>query len=127
MSDVDAEPRRWDFYVRDMIEFCEKVTSYTNGLNQAAFVAAELTYDASLRNIELIGEAATHVPRAVRDAHPEIPWSAIIGTRNRIIHAYLGVDNDVIWTIIQDAIPTMLPRLRALLDEVEGGMTAHGA
>lgn len=127
MSDADVEPRRWDFYVRDMIDFCEKVTSYTEGLNQDAFVAAELTYDASLRNIELIGEAATHVPSAVRDAHPEIPWSAIVGTRNRIIHAYLGIDNDVIWTIIQDAIPTMLPRLRALLDEAEGGETAHGA
>ena len=127
MSDAGVEPRRWSFYVGDMIGFCEKVMSYTEGLNQDAFVAAELTYDASLRNIELIGEAATHVPSAVRDAHPEIPWSAIIGTRNRIVHAYLGIDNDVIWTIIQDAIPAMLPRLRALLDEPEGGETAHGA
>ena len=119
MCDAGRGQREWRFYVQDMIEFCENALSYTQGLNQADFLADRLRYDATLRNLELVGEAATHVPRIVRDAHPEIPWHAIIGTRNRIIHVYLGIDDDIIWTIIQDAIPAMLPELRRLLETTE--------
>ena len=58
--------RDWSLYVKDMIEFGEKVSSYTDGFEQAEFVSSGITYDATLRNLELIDEAATHVPEAVR-------------------------------------------------------------
>ncbi len=54
--------REWRLYLDDLIDFSEKVLAYTNGLDQAAFVASEMTYDATLRNLELIGEAATRIP-----------------------------------------------------------------
>lgn len=75
-----------------------------------------MTYDAVLRNLELIGEAATHIPEAVRDAHPEISWRAIVGARNRLAHSYLLIDDEIIWTMIEDAVPSLLPALRALLE-----------
>ena len=59
----------------------------------------QLVDDATLRNLELIGEAATHVPHDVRQAHAQVPWRIIIATRNRLIHAYLGIDNDTLWSI----------------------------
>lgn len=62
----DGFQREWRFYLNDMIEFAEKVLTYTKGLDQAEFVENELTYDATLRNLELIGEAATHIPDAVK-------------------------------------------------------------
>jgi len=65
--------REWRFYVDDMIAFAEKVLAYTAGLDQPAFVANTLVYDATLRNLELIGEAATRVPDDVRHAHPQVP------------------------------------------------------
>ncbi len=110
----DPTKREWRFYVDDMIDFAEKVLAYTHGLDQAAFVASGLTYDATLRNLELIGEAATHIPDEVRAAHPYIPWRMIIATRNRLIHGYLGIDNDTLWSIIQDDVPELLPLLQAL-------------
>ena len=116
MSDAEQGPREWRFYVQDMIEFSEKVLSYTEGLDQDAFVADQLTYDATLRNLELIGEAATHVPSEVREAYPDIPWHAIVGTRNRLAHGYLSISDSIIWTVIQDAIPKLLPELRKLLN-----------
>ena len=116
MSNADQGMREWRFYIQDMIEFGEKVLSYTEGMDQDAFIADGLTYDATLRNLELIGEAATHIPIEVREAYPEIPWRAIVGARNRLAHAYLGIRDDVIWTIIQDAVPKLLPALRNLLD-----------
>ena len=90
MSSADQGSREWRFYLEDMIGFRERVLSYTDGMDQNTFVASELAYDATLRNLELIGEAATRIPDGVREAHPEIPWHAIIGTRNRIIHATSG-------------------------------------
>ena len=71
VSDHDA--RAWRFYIDDMIGCAEKVLVYSGGLDQQEFTASGLNYDAALRNIEPIGEAATHVPSAVRDAHPQIP------------------------------------------------------
>ena len=116
MSDAEQGAREWRFYIQDMIEFSEKVLSYTEGLDQDAFIADELTYDATLRNLELIGEAATHIPSEVRAAYPDIPWHAISGTRNRLAHSYLSISNSIIWTIIQDAIPKLVPQLRNLLN-----------
>ena len=65
--------------------------------------------------MELIGEAATHIPTEVREAHPEIQWRRIIATRNRLAHGYLGMDDDVIWDIIQTDVPKLLTGLRELL------------
>ena len=69
----DPIEREWRFYIDDMITFAQKVVVYTAGHDQPGFVADGRTYDATLRNLELIGEAATHVPDVVRTAHPEIP------------------------------------------------------
>ena len=106
--------REWRFYVDDMIAFAEKVLAYTAGMDQPAFVANSLVYDATLRNLELIGEAATHVPDDVRQACPDVPWRTVIATRNRLIHAYLGIDNDTLWSIVVTDAPVLLPSLRAM-------------
>lgn len=96
-----------------MIGFAENVISYTHGLDQAGFVSSGLNYDATVRNLELIGEAATHIPDEIRQANPQIPWRLIIATRNRLIHGYLGIDNDTLWSIIRSDIPSLLPQLIA--------------
>ncbi len=97
-----------------MIDFSERVINYTDGLTQASFVTSGLVYDATIRNLELIGEAATHIPESIRILHPQIPWRLIIATRNRLIHGYLGIDNDTLWSIISNDIPALLPQLRAI-------------
>ena len=108
--------REWRFYIDDMIAFAEKVVAYTNGLDQQAFVVSGLIYDATLRNLELIGEAATHVPDDVRTAHPRVPWRLVVATRNRLIHGYLGIDNDTLWSIVVSDVPAFLPMLRTVKD-----------
>ena len=116
MSDPGSETRNWRMYIQDMIQFAERVMLYTQGLDKHTFLADLRTYDATLRNIELIGESATHIPDDVSEAHPEIAWRSIIGARNRVAHAYLGIDDDVVWDIVQADIPILLSSLRALLD-----------
>ena len=110
----DMTQREWRFYLDDMIVFAEKVMSYTRSLDQDGFVNSDLNYDATLRNLELIGEAATHIPVDVREGNPSIPWRLVIATRNRLIHGYLGIDNDTLWSIIRDDIPSLLSNLKAI-------------
>lgn len=119
MSSSGEGSREWRFYVADMLEFADKVRTYTSGMDQATFVNEVVIYDATLRNLELIGEAATHIPSAIRDQHPEIPWRAIVAARNRLAHSYLSVDDDLIWNIIQEDVPKLLPALRGLLDRTK--------
>lgn len=80
----DDETRAWHFYLDNMISFAEKVMAYTRGLDKAGFIGTGLIYDASLRSIELIGEAATHVPDSVRADSPEIFWRLVIATRTTV-------------------------------------------
>jgi uncharacterized protein with HEPN domain len=117
MSEKGA--REWRFYLDDMISFAEKVLAYSEGFEREAFFSDSMRYDATVRNLELIGGAATRIPEAVRNAHPEIPWRLIIATRNRLIHGYLGIDKDTLWSIIQDEIPTLLQILRKVQDDVQ--------
>jgi uncharacterized protein with HEPN domain len=106
--------RAWRFYLDDMIGFAENVLAYTDGYDQQGFEQSRLNYDATVRNLELIGEAATHIPQAVRAFAADIAWRQLIATRNRLIHGYLGIDNDTLWSIIQDDIPPLLAALADL-------------
>ena len=112
--------REWHFFVTDMVDFTGRVLDYTKEMTQSQFLSDSLTYDATLRNLELIGEAATHIPDEVRAANQEIPWRMIIATRNRLIHGYLGIDDDTLWSIIQDDVPELLPLLEALQERIAG-------
>lgn len=115
----DASNREWRFYLNDMIDFGGKVLAYTEGIDQNEFMAHGVTYDATLRNLELIGEAALHIPDDIRSAHPEIPWRMIIATRNRLIHGYLGIDDDTLWSIIRDDVTVLLPMLMKLKNDMQ--------
>jgi uncharacterized protein with HEPN domain len=70
---------------------------------------------AVIRAIEVIGEAAAKVSEESRTAHAEIPWNAISGMRNRLIHGYFDIDAEIVWKTATVEIPTLLPRLLALV------------
>lgn len=102
-----------------MISFAEKVLAYTEGLDHAVFVASGLNYDATVRNFELIGEAATHIPIEIQKTYRAVLWRQVIATRNRLIHGYLGIDNDTLWSIIKDDVPTLMMQLHHISNRLE--------
>ena len=116
---------RWDVYVRDMLDCCTRIEDYTAGLGRDELVGARLVYDAVLWNIAVLGEAASKVPRAVHEAHTEIPWADITGTRNRIVHGYGSIREQIVWEIVSGDIPELIPQLRALLREAEEQDDTH--
>lgn len=111
---ASVSERDWLLYIDDMIGFAEKVIAYTAAVKEDEFHARGMTYDAVLRNLELIGEAATHIPEDIRQQHVNIPWRKIIATRNRLIHGYLGIDDETLWNIATGDIVDLLSRLMAL-------------
>ncbi|MDE2611947.1 MAG: DUF86 domain-containing protein [Burkholderiales bacterium] len=105
-------------YVEDMLEFCERAMRYASGYGLEALLADTMRYDAVLRNLELIGEASTHVGSAQRALAPAIPWRQIVGTRNRVAHAYLGISPATVWDIVTVELPSLHAALLELLGQL---------
>jgi uncharacterized protein with HEPN domain len=99
----------------DMFLAASEAIAFVAAMDESQFVASKLHQNAVIRSLEVIGEAATKVSTEFRDAHPEIAWRDIIGTRNRLIHNYSNVSLDVIWDISQNKLPELIATLRLLV------------
>jgi uncharacterized protein with HEPN domain len=109
--------RDFKLYLDDIRESAEKVSRYTRGLSFDQFVGDEKTFDAVVRNLEIIGEATKHIPPDVRERYPEVEWRRIAGLRDVVIHEYFGIDDLILWDIIQNHVPRLLDQIRAILAE----------
>ncbi len=83
-------------FLDDILECCRRVRSYTTGLDQAALVNNTMAYDAVLRNLEIIGEAAKRIPPEIRRQMPQLEWTKIVGMRNWLAHAYFSVNANIV-------------------------------
>lgn len=101
-------------YVSDMLACCDRVIAYTDGVSRETFDERGMIFDATVRNLELLGEAANQLPEAVRDRAPEIEWRKLIGLRNILIHTYFGVDEDIPWDLVQNKVRPLKAALPAL-------------
>jgi uncharacterized protein with HEPN domain len=76
-----------------------------------------MAYDAVLRNLQIIGEAAKAVPADVRQGHPEVDWKEMTGLRDVLSHAYFGLDDEMLWDIVIAKIPPLQEQVRQILAE----------
>ena len=110
--------RRTRDYLGDIVEGMELIQQYISGLGRDQFMRDRKTIDAVVRNLEVIGEATKALPKDVRDEHPEIPWKQLAGVRDKMIHFYFGLNYDIIWTIVSDQLPALLPLVRTVIATV---------
>ena len=113
-------------YLAHILESIDKIERFTAD-GRDRFLRDPMVHDAVVRNLEIIGEAAKRVDEAYRAAHPGIPWRALAGLRDVLIHQYEGVDLERVWTVVERDLPqvrlgiaTLLPRLDALERELAG-------
>lgn len=99
-------------HIRDAIT---KIERYTSTATYEQFLKSEWDQDAVIRNLEIIGEALSHIDQAFREAHSTLPWRKIIALRNILIHAYFGVDLDLVWKIITKDVPELKQELESIL------------
>ncbi len=102
-------------YLRHMLAAVAKIGRYTRDLTRETFGRDDMAVDAVVRELEILGEAARNVSPAFRAAHPELPFAGMIGMRNRLIHAYFGVDLDVVWQTCEADLPGLRRTLEELL------------
>jgi uncharacterized protein with HEPN domain len=100
--------------LRDLLDAVDAIQSYSlPTFNE--FLKDEKTQDAIMYNLIIMGEAANRISRDYQDAHPEIPWSSIIGTRNVIVHGYDQVKLKVVWDIVHKDITPLRENLVKIL------------
>lgn len=107
-------------YLHDIAESCDKILRFTAGLSQPDLMGDERTYDAVVRNLEIIGEAAKHVGDNLRRQIPDMEWRRAAGFRDILAHAYFGIDNDILWDVVKNKIPQIAGAIRAFLEKQEG-------
>jgi uncharacterized protein with HEPN domain len=77
------------------------------------------TIDTVVRNLEVIGEAATRIPDDFRTVHAEIPWRRVIGLRNRVIHEYFGADLEIVWSVVTNDLPPLRSGVRQIIEGLQ--------
>jgi uncharacterized protein with HEPN domain len=106
---------RDDASLLDMLIWARRAVEFTAPLTEVAFAADRLTQSATVRCLEVIGEAAGLVSPTFREAHLEIPWRAITGMRNRLAHEYGHVDLTEVWRTATRDCPELIARLETLV------------
>ena len=114
---MSTKGRKYGFYLEDMLLAMQRIEEYIGELEFIRFKQNYMIVDAVIRNFEIIGEAAKHIPDELLQKYPQIPWKKMYGLRNVITHEYFGIDYEMIWEIAKNDLPQNLIDLRQLIEK----------
>lgn len=110
-------PRDYKVYLEDILEAARRIRLYTSPMSLKEFASDPKTFDAVVRNLEIVGEATKKIPEAIRSRTPQVEWRRIAGLRDILIHEYFGVDAEIVWDIIKNKLPPLEKEVAELLGE----------
>ncbi len=105
-------------FLNDIFNECIYLINRTQNLNYEKFAENEDLKKAFTRSLEVIGEAAKHIPQNIRKKYPQIPWKAIAGMRNKVIHEYFGVIYERIWKTVKEDIPELKVQVEKMIKDL---------
>lgn len=111
--------RDFRLFVKDIISAMDSIEKFVSDMTIDEIEQDDKTSSAVIRKFEIIGEATKQIPDALRSRHPEIPWRRMSGMRDRLVHAYFGIDYKLVWDAIKVEIPNLKPKLEKILTELE--------
>jgi uncharacterized protein with HEPN domain len=112
-------PRDPVAHLRDIADAAQKARHFLGGMSLAEFSADDKTAFAVIRALEILGEAAKRIPQAVRDKHRQVPWRAMAGIRDKLIHDYVTINLEVVWKTVNEDLPPLILAIQQILADLE--------
>ncbi len=104
----------------DVLIAARKILRYTDGVSQDEFARNEMLQDAVMRQVQIIGEAASRTSAEMRERHPDVPWHEMVGMRHRLVHDYRQIDLLRVWDAARTSIPQLIAAVEPLVPPDEG-------
>ena len=105
--------------VLHVLDAIAEIESYLSGISYEEYLAISEKRFATIKQVEIIGEACNHITKAVKERLPQVPWKEINGFRNISIHEYFGVNFKLVWEIAQNDLPSLKQSLLTILTELD--------
>ena len=117
MKKLGSCMRHERLYLNDIVEAADHIAEFIAGADFQAFQGSEMLRSAVVQKLGVIGEAAARVSADLTSRHPEVPWPQIVAFRNILIHAYFGIDWDIVWLAASEETPVLRDQIARILDE----------
>lgn len=105
--------------MEDIKDSIRKIEKYTRGVNFEKFSKNEQIIDAVIRNLSVIGEAVKNIPEGIKAKNSNVAWNEIKSMRNKVIHEYFGIDEEILWKTIQDDLPVFKKQIVKILSDIK--------
>lgn len=103
--------------LHDILDAIERIERYSVQ-GKTAFEQNELIQTWFTQNLQIVGEAARSLSSDIRDQHPQIPWTEMIGMRNILTHNYFDIDLDIVWVVVDQELPSIKQDIERILQEL---------
>ena len=108
-------PKNWKERISHILLAIQEIQDFTEGMDFETFAKDEKTIRAVEMNFIIIGESAAQLSDEIEEKFPHIPWHLMRAMRNRIVHVYFAVDNQVLWETIRNDLPPLIPELEKII------------
>jgi uncharacterized protein with HEPN domain len=109
--------RNYILFLEDISKRIEKIDSYIAGMSYDEFVQDDKTVSACIREIEVIGEATKQIPRDITDRFNDLPWSLMAKMRDKLIHWYFEIDEEIVWNVAKDKLPNIKTQIDCIIED----------
>lgn len=106
-------------FIKDILTSTHKIIEYTENITLKEFLKDHKTYDAVMRNLQIIGEAIKHLPKEFRRKYKNVEWKKVAGLRDIVVHEYFSINEDIIWDVIKHKIPELKKEIDKILKEID--------
>jgi uncharacterized protein with HEPN domain len=106
-------------YLQDIFDAVNDIENFVDNMTYEEFIKDRKTLNAVVRSIEIIGEASKNIPETMKAKHKELPWKQMAGMKDKLIHAYFGVDVETLWKAVKENIPPLRQSIQQMLKDLE--------
>lgn len=108
---------RDEVYLKHVLEYLSRIEGSMSGKSKDDLENDVDLLDSTLRRIEVIGEAVKNISPELKAQYPDVEWKGIIGTRDKLIHAYFKVDMDIVWDVVENELPKLKEQINSIMNE----------